>query len=375
MRYFPHAARWAVLLLTIGWQPTDQALHAGGRIEQIAILGTPRAVHTTTVLPSGQLLVAGGLGAGESSLSTAELIDVSTARVTAAGSMAEARATHSATTLPDGRVVLAGGYNGTYLASVEVYDQTLQRFEIMGQLNEGRSGHTATLLPDGRILMVAGVGRGWSFLSSAELFDPSTGRSETVAPLSVPRESHTATLLADGRVLVVGGHRGRREALEVYSSAELYDPATRRFDPVGRLSTARHKHDAVRLADGRVLVLGGADRTDRRHYATTEIYNPNTASFEPGPSMANTRYKINGTAVRLPTDDVLVPSGARNAELLDQRSLAFSTVPGTFPEAFLFATSTLLPSGDVVIVGGYGPQIRNTGGVWRFHLEALEPPR
>jgi hypothetical protein len=280
--------------------------------------------------------------------------------------MSQTRAGHTATVLPDGRVVLAGGYNGEYLSSVEVFDPARRRFVMMGQLNEGRSGHTATLLPDGRILIVGGVGRGWSFLASAEMFDPATGQSQFVGPLSVPRESHTATLLTDGHILVVGGHRGRREAMEVYASAELYDPATRRFQLAGHLLTARHKHDAVRLSDGRVLVLGGADRTDRRYYATTEVYNPVTASFDAGPSMVSSRYKIQGTCVRLASGDVLVPSGARGAELLDRGSFTFHAVTGEFPAAFFFATATPLSTGDVVIVGGYSQGNQNTGGVWRF---------
>ena len=118
-----------------------------------------------------------------------------------------------------------------------------------------------------------------------------------VGSMSVPRESHTATLLADGRVLIVGGHSGRRENMEVYATAELFDPKTNRFEAAGRLEIARHKHDAVKLADGRVLIIGGADRTDRGHYATTEIYSATDRSFRPGPSMANRRYKIAGTTI------------------------------------------------------------------------------
>ncbi len=367
MRYLPLLTRSAPVILAV-LQPAASSPPAEGWIERVASLETPRAAHTTTALPSGQLLVAGGMGPHGGSLSTAELIDVSAAGVQAIASMTDARAGHTATALPDGRVVLAGGYNGAYLPSVEVFDPVRHRFEIMGQLIEGRSGHTATPLPDGRILIVGGVGRGWSFLSSAELFDPGTGRSEVVGPLSVSRESHTATPLADGRVLVVGGHRGRRQAMEVYASAELYDPATRRFQAAGHLTTARHKHDAVRLPDGRVLVIGGADRTDRRYYATTEVFNPVSARFEPGPSMASARYKIQGTSVRLASGDVLVPAGARTAELLNQRSFTFRPVPGDFPAAYFFATATPLSTGDVVIVGGYGASNENTGGVWRFHL-------
>jgi hypothetical protein len=338
----------------------------GAGIEKLATLSTARAAHTTTVLPSGRVMVAGGMGPGGGSLSTTELIDVSTATVEPGPSMAHARAGHTATTLPNGRVVLAGGYNGDYLASVEVFDPSSQRLEVLGQMSVGRSGHTATLLPDGRILIVGGVGPGWSFLASAELFDPVRGRSEPTGALSVPRESHTATLLTDGRVLVVGGHQGRRAAMEVYASAELYDPAAGRFQPAGSLTVARHKHDAVRLADGRVLVIGGADQTDRHYFETTEVYDPVTARFDAGPPMASARYKISGTSVLLPDGDVLVPSGARTAELLDARAFAFRPVTGDFPAAFYFATATPLSTGDVLIVGGYALGNQNTRGVWRF---------
>ena len=154
--------------------------------------------------------------------------------------------------------------------------------------------------------------------------------------------------------------------MEVYARAEVYDPATRRFQSAGDLTTARHKHDAVLLADGRVLVLGGADRTDRRHYATTEVYDPASATFEPGPTMSSTRYKIQGTVVRLASGDLLVPSGAREAELLDRRSFTFRSVAGEFPAAFFFATATRVSTGEVAIVGGYDSQNQNTAGVWLF---------
>ena len=130
--------------------------------------------------------------------------------------------------------------------------------------------------------------------------------------------------------------------------------------------TARHKHDAIRLADGRVLVIGGADRTDRVHYATTELFNPATATFERGPSMANRRYKIAGTSVLLPRGDVLVVSGAPAAELLDVDKWVFRELRGRFPAAYHFAATAPLPDGDVVIVGGYSDANQNTAGVWRF---------
>jgi hypothetical protein len=355
-------------LLTLGLSgaadPADPSPEA--RLVRVGDIGTARAAHTTTALRSGQLLIAGGMGSGESGLSSAELIDPATMRVTAAGSMAEARAGHTATLLPDGRVVVAGGYNGSYLESIEVFDPATRRFSPLGRLNEGRSGQTATLLPDGRILFTGGVGTGWTFLASAEVFDPATARSSTVGPLGQARESHTATLLANGKVLIVGGHRGRRAAMEVYRSAELYDPSTQRFEPTGGLETARHKHDAVLLGDGRVLVLGGADRTDRNFFGTTEIYDPGSGSFATGPAMASTRYKFQGTSVGLASGEVLVAGGARVPELLDRQATRFRPVTGEFPEAYFYATATELPSGDVFIVGGYDRRNQSTAGVWRF---------
>jgi hypothetical protein len=65
-----------------------------------------------------------------------------------------------------------------------------------------------------------------------------------------------AVALADGRVLVAGGadDAGPR------SDAELFDPASGTFSPAGTMADGREAAVAVRLADGRVLVAGGADQ-------------------------------------------------------------------------------------------------------------------
>jgi hypothetical protein len=352
--------------LLVVCQPASPTRGPDEASAQVATLHVARAAHTATPLPSGQVLIAGGMEEGGGGLASVELYDPADNAVQELGSLTERRVSHTATALADGRVLIAGGYNGEYLRSVEVFDPTTRRISPGGSLLEGRSGHTATLLPDGRVLFVGGVGRGWTFLRSAELYDPGTGRSEAVDSMRVPRESHTTTLLADGRVLVIGGHSGRREDMEVYASAEIFSPATRRFEPAGTLGIARHKHDAVELADGRVLVIGGADDSDRVHYET-EVYDPRTATFEPGPPMANRRYKIAGTSVLLPSGDVLVTSGAEVAELLDVANWAFREVAGRFPQAYRFAAVALLQGGDVLVTGGYSDSNQNTAGIWRLH--------
>jgi hypothetical protein len=335
-------------------------------VRRVATLHTARAAHTATTLRSGEVLVVGGMTAGGGGLASAELFDPAQNTLREIDALTDSRVSHTATLLTDGRVLIAGGYNGQYLQSLEVFDPATKQFHPAGSLVEGRSGHTATLLPDGRVLFAGGVGRGWTFLRSAELYDPATGRSQSVGAMSVPRESQVATLLTDGRVLVIGGHNGRRQNMEVHASAEVFSVRTRRFEPTGSLVTPRHKHDAIRLADGRVLVIGGADHTDRVHFASTEIFSPETGTFRPGPTMKHKRYKIAGTSALLPSGDVLVTSGGPVAELVDVQGGTVSEVAGRFPAAYRFAAVATLPRGEVLIVGGYSDGNENTNGIWRF---------
>ena len=90
-----------------------------------------------------------------------------------------------------------------------------------GRLHTSREFHPATTLPNGRVL----VSGGFSFSAiqaSAELFDPATRRWQNTFPMSFARFAHTSTLLTDGRVLVAGG----ANLDEGYvAAAELFDPA------------------------------------------------------------------------------------------------------------------------------------------------------
>jgi hypothetical protein len=366
MLYMTAARLGTLALFSVVAEPALHRAKFADSIEQVATLHTARAAHTATALHSGKVLIVGGMAPGGGSLDAVELFDPAKNTLEQLRSLANGRAGHTATLLDDGRVLVAGGYDGEYLRTVEIFDPSTNSFQPAGTLMEGRSGHTATLLPNGRVLLVGGVGRGWTFLRSAELYDPRTGRSASVEPMSAPRESHTATLLTDGRVMIIGGHSGRRPNMTVYASAAIFDPRTGRFEAAGALGIPRHKHDAIRLNDGRVLVIGGADRTDRTHYATTEIYTPGTYDFEPGPPMRHRRYKVAGTSVLLPNGEVLVTSGARSAELLDVGAGGFREIPGAMPEAYRFAAAALLRDGDVLIAGGYSDRNETTNGVWRF---------
>jgi len=335
-----------------------------GRVDWIHAMREPRAAHCATLLQDGRILITGGM----SGIRTAEIFDPVTNTYLATGPMQTGRAGHTATLLANGKVLVAGGYNGNYLDSAELYDPATGRFTSAGTMVMPRSGHTAVMLQNGKVLLVGGVGTGWSFLSSAELYDPGKNSFTATGSLSTPRESHTATLLRNGNVLITGGHRGRRSSIVIYPSAEIYDPATARFRKTSQMIQRRHKHDAVLLADGRVLIVGGADERDRMGaYKTAEIYDPAAGSFAPAAEMHLTRYKLNGTTVTLSDGRVLVACGAAKAELFDPPRKRFEIVPGDFGSDRLFATATRLPDDRVLITGGYDETITISSGSWLYH--------
>ena len=244
--------------------PIDNGTHSmiQDSIIPTGSMETPRFAHTATLLKNGQVLVCGGFSG--STLSSAEIYDPNSKTFKPVGNMTIPRAGHSATLLPDGKVLIAGGYNGNYLSNTEIFDPVTKTFTSASLMTIPRSGHTATLLNNGKILFVGGVGIGWSFLESAELYDIFTGTFSATGSMTTARESHTATLLKNGTVLITGGHKGRRADIKIYLSAEIYNPSSGKFIPTGSMTKIRHKHDAVILGDGRVIITGGSDERDSR---------------------------------------------------------------------------------------------------------------
>lgn len=340
-----------------GWALQPLAARAGRAapgLQSLPPMQTARAAHTLTAIGRDGVLVVGGFADAGAGVAGAEWFDVPNSRWRPlAGALA--RQSHSATPLGDGRVAIAGGYDedGVPTAVVEAFEPSSRRFVRAGVLLTPRAGHEVLRLPDDRLLVVGGIAANWHYLDRVEWFDP-RGGATAASSMSVAREGHAAVTLDDGRVLVCGGHRGRGAAIEIFASTELFDPRDGRWRPGPPMTTRRHKHDILRLPDGRVLVLGGADaRDDRGAYDTTEIFEPATGTFRPGPRLSQPRYKLRGTSHVLADGRVLVTGGADCAEIVDLDSGRGVAIDGP-PLAGLFSASVPLGDGRTLVTGGYG---------------------
>jgi hypothetical protein len=206
-------------------------------------------------------------------------------------------------------------------------------------------------------------------MQEAELYDPTTGRFEPTGSMNEGRTNHTATLLADGRVLVVGGGIADlppAPAYHVMSSGELYDPNTGTWSMTGGLITARYKHGAALLNDGRVLVVAGSDQRQTSGFVpSAELYDPSTGRFSPAGSVGTPRYKIDGAVVTLADGKVLV-GGSQRVELYDPASNTFGQVEGDMGSDRFFQAATLLRDGSVLLTGGYSRGNASTSSAWVY---------
>jgi hypothetical protein len=334
-----------------------------GAFTSTGSMAAARSVHTATLLADGRVLAIGGqtvVNGDSVALWSSEIYDPGTGSWSDAGSLATHRSLYSTTLLPDGRVLLAGGWDeeGNDLSSVEVFDPATGAFVAAGDMLGARRSPAAALLRDGRVLVVGGY-VGNSVLSSAEIFDPTTGLSTATGSLRTERHDASALVLRDGRVVIAGGANLIGEPL----STEIYDPATGSFAP-GASATYGHGGPGVALRDGRVLLTGAANEI-LDPQATTEVVTATPRS--------DRLFLLTGTpvtdrtahaAIKLVDGRVLLvgglaSKGARGqaysalgtAEIFDPRSGTFaSTGPLPLPENSLGITGVPLADGRALLL-------------------------
>ena len=262
------------------YNPSNGTWVAAGR------LNLPRTQGSLVLLQDGRALATGGGiegSPGWSSTASVELFDPTKGVWTIGPPMSEPRARHTATLLPGGDVLVTGGATtfhgnvGSVTASAQIFSPRTNTWRPAAPMSIPRYVHQAALLANGRVL-VAG---GWSATSnsdvskaSVEIYDPVANRWAAAGPLVTARAEFVMVRLLDGRLLAVAGVD---RSYHVMDSAELFDPGSGTWQLTGKLAEAKMWPAAVVLADGRVLIAGGATDVGANHRTVIcELYAPQT---------------------------------------------------------------------------------------------------
>lgn len=243
--------------------------------------------------------------------------------------------------LNDGRVLVIGANDSQ---GTEIYDPAADRWAAAGAIENGWGALLA--LPDGGALVSGGrpLLSPHGLFASAMRFDPAAGW-QTIAPMGRARAGHTLSSLPGGRVLAAGGIDQIAATGIRTSSTEIYDPASNTWSPGPPMAAARAGHTATRLADGRLLVVGGDEAG-----ASAEIYDPASNAWQP--AAPPPRPRPEHTATWLPNNTVLVVGGG-SAEIYDPAGNAWRAAgPMLTPRSRATHIAALLPSGQVLVAGG-----------------------
>ena len=253
----------------------------------VASMGQIRAGHAAATMSDGRVLVAGGSVnfadlqiAITGVLNTAEIYNPATNSWSAAPNIGGRRLVPALTQLGNGNMLLSGGVEVTLFFGIplnvvstiktQLYNPTSNSWSNAANMPSGRAFHhpNQLTLTDGRVLLSGGVlvpsllgAANSTAVANADLYDPTTN-SWTATNMSQSRTTHSVTELANGDVVVCGGAGGLLSAATQLDSVESFDPASNTWTTVAPLSTPRAAHTALLLPDGLLVLLGGSGSTD-----------------------------------------------------------------------------------------------------------------
>lgn len=176
------------------------------------------------------------------------------------------------------------------------------------------------------------------------------------SPMPTSRFAPAAVVLPSGKVLVAGGHNVINNQIAPF--AEIYDPMTETWTKITSMPSG-HRYTATLLKTGEVLVVG--DDTSGSANPAACLYNEATSTWTAARPPAIARYST--TVTLLPSGKVLMVGGYnggccsgrngtyKSAEIYNRKKNSWTPAAGMKARR-LGHTATLLPSGKVLVAGG-----------------------
>lgn len=138
---------------------------------------------------------------------------------------------------------------------------------------------SGSLLPDGRIFYCHDT-------IDPIVIDPTSG-AKFFPPASPSMQGcHITTLLADGKLAFVGG-QDTGDFRDAVRTVKSYDYRTNGWTVLPSMNEERWYSGLVRLADGKLMAMGGGQRPNAQRTATCEIFDPVNSSWTATGSMSN----------------------------------------------------------------------------------------
>jgi len=308
---------------------------------------TGRVKHAAAVI-GDKVLISGGSLAGNEPVSTAELWDRVTNTFSETGAMATKRTQHASVVLPSGKVLVVGGLSTTStfskLSSAELFDPATGAWSAAPSAPNARQFAYGVLLKSGRVL-IAGHG------SKADLYDPESNTWSSGGALTDATQGGGEgglVALDDGRVAFVE-----------YKRIHLYDPTANTWTDGPEFPADRVNYIAAALPGARVLVMAGNGALPAGGFGpltTGDIFSAASKTWTEKTTM--TKGRIWGTATLRTPEELLVVGGTNDAsealsaaEVLAVKSNTWSS-GGSLARGRVFHTASLLPNGHVLVVGG-----------------------
>ncbi len=315
-------------------------------------LSEPRAFHTATLLPNGEILIVGGLNA----LTGAPSSSVTTLNVDGAVPVEtpvnidptfEARYNHQALRLPDSSVLIAGGLGAGDVAldSSFRYSPVDFSFRRQGRMKVARTGHTLSpMLRGTELALVAGGKAGSTVHGGVEVFTVNpqqVGCQDGAVPSALvgcwvempqlemepPRWGHSAVAAYQGEdIVLIGGYSSTDES-EPLDEIRVIDQSLSALVAAGNLVTPRGGIAAVETSDGAAsfIVLFGGRRAAVPQQSVVRLVRQdangairyNVESLADGCIQPNAfpESRWNAKAVRLSNDVVMVVGGSNQGQV------------------------------------------------------------